>query len=109
MHTLYVVQGEGPTLLGRDWLQHIRLDWQHLGVAYVHQKPLTLSAVLQENAEVFKEELGQLHELTAKLVVKPDTKPRFCRPRSVPFALQEPIERELDKLEAEGVIEKVAQ
>lgn len=35
-HTLYVVQGGSPTLLGRDWLQHVRLDWKSLGVVCVH-------------------------------------------------------------------------
>ena len=31
-HTLYVVQGRDPTLLGREWLQHIQLDWWSLRV-----------------------------------------------------------------------------
>ena len=26
-HTLFIVSGNGPTLFGRDWLMHIRLDW----------------------------------------------------------------------------------
>ena len=39
-HTLYVVQGEGPTLLWRDSLQHIQLDWKSLGVAHVARKPV---------------------------------------------------------------------
>ena len=40
-HNLFVVNGNGPTLFGRDWLMDITLDWSSLGVANVQQKPLT--------------------------------------------------------------------
>ena len=88
-----------------DWLQKIRLDWHSLVVAYLDEKLQT--AVVQEYSEVFKEELGLMTEFKAKLAVKPGAKPVFVRPRSVPFALCEPLEKELDQLEEAGVIEKV--
>ena len=28
--SLVVVQGNGPTLLGQNWLSHLRLDWKSI-------------------------------------------------------------------------------
>ncbi len=39
------------------------------------------------------------------LQVKPDVNPKFFKPRSVPYALREAIERDLERLERLGVIE----
>ena len=36
--TLYIVPGNGPTLLGREWLQHIKLYWK--SIAMVSKDPL---------------------------------------------------------------------
>jgi len=107
-HPLYVVHGKGPTLLGRDWLQTIRLDWKSLGVANIQEQPLSLESLLQKHEEVFHSSVGTMHQFQAKLVVKPEAKPRFHRPRSVPYAMKDAIERELDRLEAEGVVERVS-
>ena len=43
----------------------------------------------------------------AKLAVKPDAKPKFCRARSAPYALWGAIEKDLDRLQQLGVIESV--
>ena len=43
----------------------------------------------------------------AHLRVRSGAKPVFHRPRAVPYAIKEVIEKELDRLEREGIIEKV--
>jgi len=106
-HTLYVVNGNGPTLFGREWLMKIRLNWQNLGVANIQNKQLCLKAVLDKYSEVFKNELGTLKGVKAKLSVKPGTKPQFSRPRQVPYALRDAVDRQLKWLEDAGVIESV--
>ena len=69
---LTVVAGRGPSLLGRDWLQHIRLDWKAL-----HQvgTPLTLADFLDRHKALFRNELGTVKGTSAKLHVDPQTKP----------------------------------
>ena len=44
----------------------------------------------------------------ATLQLKPGAKPKFCKARPVPFALKAAIEQELDRLESEGILEKVS-
>ena len=38
---------------------------------------------------------------------KENSKPKFCKPRQVPFALKEPLERELTRLEGLGILQKI--
>ena len=61
---LVVVAGKGLSLFGRNWLQAIKLDWTKLatinGVAGREDQPVQrhLETLLQENQEIFKDELG---------------------------------------------------
>ena len=56
---------------------------------------------------MFGEELGLMKQFQAKLHVNEGTRPVFLKPRSVPYALKDPISKELDRLESQGVLEKV--
>ena len=51
-----------------------------------------MNDVIDEQSEVFRDELGLMTEYKAKLAIKPEVNPIFVRPCSVPFALREPVE-----------------
>eukprot|EP00731_Ephydatia_muelleri_P025722 Em0017g805a len=85
---LLVVAGDGPSLMGRDWLDS------------------SLQNLLRKYADLFTEELGLVKGVTAKLQVDGKAQPRFYKPRTVPYALRSRVE-ELARLEREGILEPV--
>ena len=101
--TLLVVHGKGPSLLGRDWLQSLQLNWQEIHSLY----SCSLLEVLDKHAEIFKEGLGTLKGYQAKIYIDHDATPRFFKARSVPYSMQSLVDKELDKLVSDGVIEPV--
>ena len=56
---------------------------------------------------MFRAELGTLRGVQATLELKPEAKPRFYRPRSVPYTIKGAIEKDLERLERSGIVEKV--
>ena len=115
---VYVVNGNGPSLMGRNWLQKITLNWKSLNLASVPDSQTTRSprdnwkqkveAIVDAHKNVFKEGLGQINTFEATLQLKPGAKPKFCKAHPVPFALKAAIEKELDRLESEDILEKIS-
>ena len=101
---LFIIAGSGPSLLGRDWLLAIKIDWSQLHHMTV---PSALHKVLQKHATVFKDELGEVKGTTVKIHVDPQARPHFCKPRTVPYAMRGKVEQELDRLERDGIIQPV--
>ena len=66
-----------------------------------------MQSVLEQHSVVFKDELGKLQGVEAKIYVEEGTRPRFEKARPVPFAISEKVEKELDRLQALGVIKPV--
>ena len=46
--TIHIVSGSGPSLLGRDWLKHIQLDWKTIGEIHMQRQAPTLQGVLMK-------------------------------------------------------------
>ncbi len=102
--SLLVVKGSGPTLLRRDWLGTIKLDWNSLAVNSVKSGP-TLTEVLEKHKPIFRDDLGKVKNIVASLHIDEDVKPVFYKPRQVP--MRDKVNKELKRLEETDVIEPV--
>jgi hypothetical protein len=107
-----VVKGDGPCLLGRDWLAHFKLNWSQ--IFQVRSAPTRqsgpvpeLDKILETHTKVFEESLGTIEGTKARIHVDPSSKPLYFKARPVPHALREKIEVELDRLVKEGTLEPV--
>ena len=84
-HTLplFLVTGEGPSLLGRNWLKHLILDWKTIGLVSRCHGEERVKYLLQKYESVFTEGIGIMTQYQAKLTLKSDTTPVFKKPRPV--------------------------
>ena len=99
---LVVVEGDGPPLFGRNWIQQSILDWKEIGMVTTN-----LDSLLQCYHSLFKDELGTMVGVTAKFNIKPNATPKFCRARAAPYALRDVIEKDINRLQKLRVLEKV--
>lgn len=109
-----VTPGDKQSLLGRNWLFVLKLDWTNAikeraihnmsGPKDVNPK---LKTVLDKHKDVFKDEIGQINGVHASIRIDPQATPRFFKARPIPYALRERIEAELDRLQNEGIIRPV--
>lgn len=83
-----VVDMDGPSLLGRNWLSKLTLDWSVLH--YLHDG--ALGEVLKKHSRVFREELGTLHGFQVKIHVNPHSVPMFCSACPVPYSMRPLVE-----------------
>lgn len=100
---LLVVRGEGPSLLGRNWLNVLELNWQE--IFWLHKG--SLNQVLEKHKAVFEPGLGTVTGYQAKIIIDPNATPKYCKARTVPYAYREKVEKELDRLVEEGMLEPV--
>ena len=92
---LVVVKGQGSSLFGRNWLQHIRLNWSSINNIPVKS---SVQGLLKKHSRLFREELGTLKGAKAKIIVPPNAQLYFFKPRPLPYALKDKVEKELDRL-----------
>ena len=95
--TPYVIKGDGPSLLERDWLYQLNLDIQGLWkitVTYPQSADGTSQRdhLLGKYDKVFEDEPAEINTFEATLHLKDNAVPKFCKARTVPFVLKEGTE-----------------
>ncbi|KAG7308938.1 hypothetical protein JYU34_006209 [Plutella xylostella] len=99
----YVINNGGPPLVGRDFMAKygLQLSCNNLNFG---SSDLNVQHLLNEFKELWLDELGCFNKFEVKLQLKDNTKPRFFKSRSVPFALKDKVEEELDRLVCLGIL-----
>ena len=82
----------------------LRLDWHAIHCLEAN----AVHELLEKYQAVFKPGLGTLKGVEAKLQVDPEARPHFCTASSVPYVMRTLVEKGLDRLCAEGIIEPVS-
>ncbi|XP_046619689.1 uncharacterized protein K02A2.6-like [Neodiprion virginianus] len=109
---LYVTESSGPPIIGRAWLKALGL-WplfKDLDLHIVKNKidgNDRLNKILEKHAKFFENSKGSFNRAKIRLELKEDAKPIYELARSVPFALKDKIEKELDRLVEEKILEPV--
>jgi len=101
---LLVIKGNGPNLMGRDWLAKFQLDWQNIYQLNLANK---IDNLLVRFESIFKDELGTVRDVKAHIQQNPNSEPWFHKARTVPMALRQKVEEELDRLEKAKIIQPV--
>ena len=101
---LIITRGRGSTLFGRNWLQHIRLNWPSINTIHSDDQ---VGKLVDKYSNLFSSRLGTIQGVEAKIHVPEDSQPRFFKPRHISYALKDKVEQELSRLQHEGVITPV--
>ena len=106
---LMVVPGNGPSLLGRNWLSTLQLDWStihHMNMTSSTQNP-QLRALLKKHSAGFSDTHQAIKTNVAKIYVDDNEVPKYFKARPLPYVMRDMVDKELDRLLAEDIIEPV--
>ena len=99
-----IVAGEdGPSLLGRNWLYSLCLNW--MTIFQLYNRPM--EDLLQKYSNVFTEKLGPLKGFKAKLLVDESKLAIYCKAHPVPYTIQAQVKDELNRLVQQKIIEPI--
>ena len=82
-------------------LTKIKLDW------LLNKVDNSLEILLRQYPALFSGRLGKMKDFQTKIHAKEGATPKFSKARNVPFALQDAVIKELERLENEGILNPI--
>ena len=94
--------------MGQDGQKQLNIviDPQQFATVSLTEKNLT--DILSMHTDLFKPGLGCCTTATASLILRDNAQAKYCKPRKLPFSIKPVVGAELDRLENDGVIERVS-
>ena len=69
---------------------------------------VNLNDILSRYGSVFDKELETLKNVEVTMKIKSDARPKFCRARPIPHAFKDRIEKKLERIVTEGILELIS-
>ena len=89
--------------MGRDWLGKLNVNIGQVNLLENDK----IKEVLDKHKAVFDGSIGCLKDAKVTLQVNKAAKPKFLKPRTVPYLLREKVEKQLSKMEQQSIISPV--
>jgi len=90
---LYVIENGGPPLIGRNDIKNIKCF-----TLFNMENDVSVGNIIKKYNNVFNDEIGTFNKYEISLNIKAGAVPKFYKPRSIPLALKEKVETEIDRL-----------
>ncbi|GBM66735.1 Uncharacterized protein K02A2.6 [Araneus ventricosus] len=109
---LYIVADGFDPLLGRVWVRHLKINLNEIDQNTDNDIQNEISSIQnitdigKHFPEVFEQKVGCAPNFTIKLKLRDGAEPSYTPKRNVPYALREKVDKELDSLEAAGIMSK---
>ena len=99
-----VVQESGPCLLGRD----LSRDLNVITTDALNFVASSADKLRSEFPDLFSDGLGCYQSKTFSIVVDPSVPAKFCKARTVPYAMRSKVDKEITRLQEEGIISPIS-
>ena len=99
-----VVQETGPCLLGRDLSRELKV----VTTDDLNFVASSTDKLKSEFPNLFADGLGCYQDKFFSIVVDPSVPAKFCKARTVPYALRSKVDREISRLQEEGIISPIS-